>query len=100
MGYYSNFEVDGTDIPFVADVLNGVSGYYWDVWQENVTLSSSKWYAWLTDLQEVAKLYPNNYLIILRYGEESGDISRALVQNGTVVEQRATLSWPETDLNK
>lgn len=100
MGYYSDFEVDGTDIPFVADVLQGASGYYWDVWQGNVTLSSSKWYAWLTDLQEVAKLYPKNYLIILRYGEEKGDISRACVKNGTVIEQQATLTWPAFDLTK
>jgi len=100
MGYYSNFEVDGTDIPFVADVLNGASGYKWDEWQENITLSASKWYAWLTDLEEVAKLYPNNYLIILRYGEDYSDISRAVVNHGTVVEQRAILSWPETDLKK
>lgn len=99
MGYYSEFKEDGTDIPFVADVLNDVSAPY--VWQDDdygIYLSSAKWYNWLTDLEKVAKLFPSNYLIILRYGEEGGDISRAVVMGGKVTEQRPELVWPAVQL--
>lgn len=98
MGYYSEFTVDGTDIPFVADVLTGATDYEWQEYSGGVYLSSAKWYDWLTDLGTIAKLYPNNYLVILRYGEEAGDISRAVVTNGKVVEQRPKLVWPSTPL--
>jgi hypothetical protein len=100
MGYYSEFQVDGTDIPFVKDVLNGATEpYSWEEYNGNVYLSSAKWYDWLTDLEKIAKLFPTNYLVILRYGEEGGDISRAVVTNGKVVEQRPRLVWPSTPIN-
>jgi hypothetical protein len=98
MGYYSEFKEDGTDIPFVADVLDSISVYTWQDDDYGVYLSSAKWYDWLTDLQKVAKLYPDNYLVIMRHGEEGGDISRAVVANGKVVEQRPKLVWPETGI--
>lgn len=96
MGYYSDYQVDETDIPFIKDVLNGATEpYEWYEYNDLVSLSSSKWYDWLTDLEMVAKLYPNNYLIIVRYGEEGGDVSRAVVKNGQVFEQIPELVWPE-----
>jgi hypothetical protein len=99
MGYYSDFQVDGTDIPFVVDVLNDASApYHWEEYNDGVYLNSSKWYNWLTDLEKIAKLFPDNYLIILRYGEEGGDISRAMVMQGQVFEQRPQLVWPSVQL--
>lgn len=98
MGYYSKFEVDGTDVPYIADVLNSVTDYYWDEYNDDVTCSDAKWYGWLTDLEEVARLYPNNYLIILRYGEDGGDIERAVVLRGRVFTQRPELKWPVVNL--
>jgi hypothetical protein len=101
MGYYSDFDVDGTDIPFVADVLNDASApYQWSEYNKDVYLHSAKWYRWLTDLEKIAKLFPDNYLIIKRYGEERGDISRAVVANGTVIEQVPRLVWPSVQLGK
>lgn len=98
MGYYSKFEVDGTDIPHIADVLNSVTDYHWDEYNGEVTCSDAKWYGWLTDLEEVARLYPKNYLIILRYGEDGGDIERAVVLRGRVFTQRPELKWPVVNL--
>lgn len=96
MGYYSEFKVDGTDIPFVADVLNDASApYQWSDDDYGIYLSEVKWYDWLTDLVKIAKLFPTNYLIILRHGEEGGDISRAVIMGGNVFEQRPKLVWPE-----
>lgn len=100
MGYYSEFKVDGTNIPFVADVLNDVSSpYSWENDSYGIYISSAKWSHWLTALAEVAKLFPDNYLIVLRYGEEGGDISRAVVAKGRVIEQRPQLVWPHVELS-
>ena len=99
MGYYSEFKVDGTDIPFVVDILNDASSpYSWSDDDYGVYLGEAKWYDWLTDLAKIAKLFPTNYLVILRHGEEGGDISRAVVTKGNVVEQRPTLVWPPIDI--
>ena len=96
MGYYSDFQVDETDIPFIKDVLNGATEpYEWYDTCDGLPYTHGKWYDWLTDLETVAKLYPHSYLIIVRYGEEGGDVSRAVVKNGKVFEQRPELVWPE-----
>jgi hypothetical protein len=93
MGYYSDFYVDKTDIPFIHDLLNGVSSYTWD--KDTRALHGVKWYAWLTDLETVAKLFPTSYLRIIRYGEDSPDISAAVVTDGKVKEVKPELVWPE-----
>jgi hypothetical protein len=96
MGYYSEFKVTDTDIPFVVDVLNGSCGkYQWSDDSYGIYMSEVKWYSWEEDLATVAKLYPHNLLIIERYGEEAEDISRAVVKNGNVVIQKPTFVWPE-----
>lgn len=96
MGYYSTFEVDETDIPFVIDILNEVSApYTWSEYETGGISLHAKWYAWLTDLDKVAKIFPDSKLIILRYGEDSMDISRAVVNKGLVAEQYPELVWPE-----
>lgn len=101
MGYYSDFQVADTDIPFVIDVLREYSGNYGDGWSEwsdgSVHMTQVKWYDWLDDLRKVAYAYPNNFLIVVRWGEEPGDISRAVVRDGKVIEQHANITWPELD---
>lgn len=96
MGYYSVFEVADSDIDNLVDVLNQYSApYTWECWNGNVSLGSVKWYDWLTDLQQLAYAYPKNFLTIVRYGEESPDMSRAVVKDGQVIEQRPNITWPE-----
>jgi hypothetical protein len=102
MGYYSSFEVVETDIPDILEVLTNFEEQYswgspgWEQYDGQVRgYDCAKWYGWLTDLQQLAYAYPNNFLIILRYGEESPDMSRAIVKNGTVIEQFPNISWPE-----
>jgi hypothetical protein len=94
MGYYSDFEVDVTDIPFVVDTLNAVTDYDWHDYGNGIYLGSIKWYDWLTDLAQVAKLFPEGYLRIIRYGEHSPDISAAVVTNGKVHEVKPEIVWP------
>jgi len=102
MGYYSSFEVIDTDIPNVLDVLNeytetrwgGAPG--WEFWSDVVhSYDSTKWYDWVQDLAILASDYPENFLIMERCGEESPDISRTVVRNGTAVEIEPELVWPE-----
>lgn len=101
MGYYSNFEVIETDIDNIEDVLNTVledtAHPGWQTWGDGEVhgTDSTKWYYWLDDLQKVASQYPNNFLIMERTGEESPDISRAVVRNGTVIEITPEIVWPE-----
>ena len=91
MGYYSDFYIDKTDIPYIEDVLSDITGY----WPEGQDYSTEiKWYNWLTDLEKVAKLFPEGYLRIVRYGEESPDISAAVVTDSKVYEVRPTIVWP------
>lgn len=98
MGYYSTFEVDGTDIPFIKDVLDDACApYTWSEYDGGGVSLYAKWYDWLTDLDKVASLFPDKYLIILRYGEEGGDITRAVVNNGHVEEQYPELVWPPVE---
>lgn len=97
MGYYSDFHVDDTDIPNVKEVLNNLTEHYewYDYTDENQPyLAGVKWYEWLTDLDELARLYPTNYLVIIRYGEDQPDITRAVVAKGTVTHQKAEITWP------
>jgi hypothetical protein len=102
MGYYSTFEVVDTDIPDIKDVLNNADKQYgwgspgWEDYEGQVSgYDCAKWYDWLTDLQQLAYAYPNNFLIVLRHGEESPDMSRVIVRDGTAVEQYPNISWPE-----
>ena len=94
MGYYSNFEVADTDIPNFVDVLRANTGVYGDSWDSSGYMSCMKWYNWEDDLRQIAYQYPNNYLIMVRYGEESPDMERVIVRNGTVKTQRPNISWP------
>lgn len=99
MGYYSKFEVVDTDIPDILAVLNELDTDYngWESWNGNVCISETKWYDWITDLNELAVKYPDNYVVIERTGEESPDISRAVIKHGRVVEIEPELVWPEVD---
>lgn len=97
MGYYSSFEVIDTDIPDALDALNALDpdGDCFELWHDTIhSYDNMKWYDWLTDLAELAKLYPDKYLVMERCGEESPDISRAVVKNGTVTEIEPELVWP------
>jgi hypothetical protein len=96
MGYYSNFEVVDTDIENILDVLRASTGVYGDSWysEANPYMGSVKWYDWDNDLEQIAFGYPNNYLIILRIGEEAPDMERAIVRNGKVKFQRPNITWP------
>lgn len=101
MGYYSNFHVEDTDFDDVLPILNNLTdedgyGYRWRPGYNGISIEDSvKWYSWLTDLQKLAKLYPDNMLVIERTGEESPDISRVVMKNGQAVEIHPTLVWPE-----
>lgn len=104
MGYYSSFEVIETDLSDPHKILNDFSDNSWDgspgfeYWDSDNSIhsyDSIKWYDWLTDLEKLAKFYPSNFLVIERCGEESPDISRAIVKNGKVIEIFPELVWPE-----
>ena len=105
MGYYSSFEVIDTDIPDILDVLSAFEEKYeWGSpgWRLNYngdahSYDSGKWYDWIADLNDLAVQYPENFLVIERCGEESPDISRAVVKHGRVVEIEPELVWPEVD---
>lgn len=98
MGYYSEFQVADTDIENILDVLRVSTGVYGDSWYQPTGglpyMGQMKWYDWDKDLQQIAFQYPNNYMIMIRYGEESPDIERAIIRNGTVKFQRPNISWP------
>jgi len=97
MGYYSDFEIISSDIADVEEVLNelfeGTAAPYFE--SDGRSYDSTKWYHWLEDLQKVANLHSDKYLIMERTGEESPDISRAVMRNGTVVEIEPQIVWPE-----
>jgi len=104
MGYYSTFEVLETDIIDAYTVLNDLTESDWDsspgfsYWDSNNSVhsyDSAKWYDWLTDLGQLARLYPDSYLVMERRGEESPDISRVIVKHGKAVEIEPELVWPE-----
>lgn len=96
MGYYSDFHVDDTDIPGIKEVLNHYADPYdWYDFCDGLPYTHGKWYDWLKDLEALAADYPDNFLIVIRYGEEQPDITRAVVKNGKVIEQDAIISWPE-----
>jgi len=104
MSYNSTFRVVDTDIPNIVEVLNNADeAYEWGSpgWEEDGDLARgydcAKWYYWDKDIQQLANMYPDNFLIILRYGEESPDMSRLIMRNGTVVEQYPNITWPEVD---
>lgn len=98
MGYYSTFQVADTDIENILGVLRANSGNYGDGWYDGgdygIYMSDAKWYDWENDLRQIAYQYPNNFLIIVRYGEESPDMERAIVRNGKLTLQRPNISWP------
>lgn len=102
MGYYSTFEVIDTDIDNIADVLNDLlddtahPGWVYSTNREAVySYDCSKWYDWITDLKIIASKYPNNFLVIERAGEESPDMSRAIIKNGLVIEVEPEIVWPK-----
>lgn len=102
MGYYSTFEVLETDLPDPHKILDDFSNTSWAAapgfayWGDAVrSYDSVKWYDWLTDLEELAKMYPDNYLVMERTGEESPDIERAVIKNGIVTAITPDLVWPE-----
>lgn len=103
MGYYSTFEVVDTTMPLeeLCDKLNSFSKKYdwadpgWEIYDDCIRgYDGTKWYYWLDDLTQYALHYPEDYFIILRHGEESPDMSRAIVRNGKAVEQFPSISWP------
>lgn len=95
MGYYSDFQVDDTDIVGIKEVLEQYTDpYTWETY-DHLPYLHAKWYDWTKDLAVLAADYPDNFLTIIRYGEDQPDISRAVVQNGYVIEQKATITWPE-----
>jgi hypothetical protein len=100
MGYYSTFEVIDTDIPDILDVLNNLdtdldwASPGWSTWDNTVRgYDCAKWYGWIEDLQQLASLFPDNFLVIERCGEESPDVSRAVVKDGKVTEEQPTITW-------
>ena len=104
MGYYSTFEVVDSNVPFeeLADRLNTFSKSYgwadpgWDLYNDYLTgYDGAKWYRWVEDLEQYALHFPNDYIVILRHGEESPDMSRVVVKNGKAIEQVPELTWPE-----
>jgi hypothetical protein len=101
MGYYSTFEVIDTDIQDIVDILNDVledtahPGWVTYSNEEVHGCGSTKWYDWIEDLALFATKYPDNFLVIERCGEESPDMSRAIVRHGTVREVEPEIVWPE-----
>jgi hypothetical protein len=101
MGYYSTFEVIDTDIQDIVDVLNDVledtahPGWVTRSDESIHGYDGTKWCYWIDDLQLIAKKYPDKFLVIERCGEDSPDISRAIVRNGTVREVEPEIVWPE-----
>lgn len=95
MGYYSDFHVDDTDIDGIKEVLNQYTEPYDWYDYDGLPYTHGKWYDWLKDLAILAADHPDNFLIVIRYGEEQPDISRAVVKNGYVIEQKAVITWPE-----
>src|SRR5690348_5480936 len=107
MGYHSTFKVVDTNIPLdvLCERLNAfLDAYNMDCRFETysdqmVSYDSWRWYDWDTDLAQYAKQYPEDYLIMLRHGEESPDMSRVVVKNGRAVEQYPEVSWPPVDFD-
>jgi len=102
MGYYSTFEVIDTDIPDILNVLNDLGDEKdwghpgWEDYGNGIQgYDATKWYYWLTDLQDLATLYPDNYLVIEREGEDSLDVERAVIKNGTVTSVTPDVVWPK-----
>lgn len=110
MGYYSTFEVVDTnmDVEELVKLLNTFDELYWGGspgWElifpygEQVGYirgyDSTKWYDWVSDLEQLANHYPDLFLIILREGEESPDMSRVIVKNGHAFEQYPEITWPD-----
>lgn len=94
MGYYSDFHVDDTDIVGIKEVLENYSDpYTWESY-DHLPYLHAKWYDWIKDLQKLAEDYPTSYLVIIRYGEESPDMERAIVRGGKVVTQKPEIIWP------
>lgn len=95
MGYYSDFHVVETDIDGIKEVLERYTEPY--IWEDydGLPYMHAKWYDWLKDLAVLAADYPDNTLIIVSYGEDNPDITRAVVKNGYVIEQDAVITWPE-----
>lgn len=120
MGYYSKFsltlkESDGktliTDDEIVEKIVEDlriISGYkylfenleiecngfgfnpeYYDSYTEDC-----KWYDWEYDLEFVSKSFPEIYFIVIRNGEEEGDLQRISVKNGkTLLHQKGIIKY-------
>ena len=53
-----------------------------------------KWYDWEKDLRLVSKLYSDIYFIVVRIGEEEGDLQRISVKNGkTLLSQKGIIKY-------
>jgi hypothetical protein len=94
MGYYSNFEIENTTISNMQEQLESLTDYRW--YSESY-LGDSKWYSWERDLRKLAILNPNDNFIVVRYGEENGDIERILATGGEIIIQKAVPSWETID---
>lgn len=110
MGYYSSFTIVDSnfeDAQELIDKLHKFSETYnwadpgWETRRDGSIsgYESTKWYDWDEDLKQYAYQHPEDYFIVLRYGEESPDMSRVIVKNGKAVEQVPNISWPEVDIS-
>jgi hypothetical protein len=100
MGYYSSFEVIDSNVENIEEFLNAnledTGSPFWETYNDAVRSSdSTKWYYWLEDLANLVEDYPGLYLVIERTGEESPDISRVIVRDGSVTEIFPEIVWPE-----
>src|SRR5690349_10966863 len=96
MGYYSTFDMISSDIDNAVEVLNSIlenTGGAPFFEPDGRGDNSTKWYDWLVDLQLIADAYPDKFMIIERCGEESPDISRAVIKHGTVTEYTPRIVW-------
>ena len=121
MGYYSKFsltlkESDGktliTDDEIVEKVvkdLRTTSGYKYlfenlelecngsgfdPEYYDSYTFGEYKWYDWQEELWIVSELYPDIYFIVVRIGEEQGDLERISVKNGkTLLSQKGIIKY-------
>lgn len=120
MGYYSRFsltlkESDGeeliTDDEIVMSIVKDIritSGYkclfenleikcnefgfkteYYDTYTDEY-----KWYNYEPDLCFVSKLYPDIYFIVIRIGEQDGDLQKISIKNGkTLLSQEGIVEY-------
>lgn len=59
-----------------------------------------KWYEWREDMTKLSHQFPDVLIIIDGEGEESGDIWRAYVKNGKVIQKQAEIVHPALELSE